>query len=224
MLRAQMVLLALVLAVTGCAHPDSIKGVSKDQEALLASFKTALDDIRAQLRTAFSDSIRDYKEARVRRWVVVETGSLSTQIVRCRQGIIKDCQGESAQILLDQAAQYLERGQVTLFGDFCASDGTWQKLKMSWMRRKDEQCPVKPQDVVRELEKLGNTLDSSLLKLSEDMASVQEAQSIIDAFLQVRIEIKEEDVAAAQAAVDKAKTAAQDTRAVLAEFGKGGAK
>jgi len=218
-----MVVLALVLGMAGCAHPESIKTVSKEQEVLLANFNTALTDIRGRMRTAFGESIQDYKEARLRKWVVTETGSLSTQIVRCRQGTL-DCQGKSAKVLLDEAAEYLARGQASLFGDFCSPGGTWESLKTSWMRRKNEQCPATPQEVVRQLEGLGSTLDSTLRKLGEDMGSVQEAHAIIDAFLQVRIEIRQEDVEAAQQTITKATTAVQEAQAAMAEIGEEVAK
>ncbi len=223
MLRAHIVVWGLVLVIAGCAHPDSIKTASKEQEALLAGFKTALDDVRARVRSAMNDSIQDYKEARLRSWVVTETGSLSTQIVRCRQGII-DCQGKSGKVLLDEAAEYLARGQATFFGDFCAPTGAWETLKTSWMRRKNEQCPEKPLKVVQQLEGLRNTLDASLGTLGENMLSLQEAQAIIDAFLQVRVEIRQEDVDAAQVAVDKATTAVHTVQETLAGFKKGGGK
>ena len=223
MRRAQVVVSALVLGVVGCAHPESIRTVSKQQEALLASFKTSLDDIHGRVKAAFGESIQDYKEARLRKWVVTETGSLSTQIVRCSQGTL-DCQGKSAKVLLDEAAEYLARGQATLFGDFCGPGGTWESLKMLWMRRKNEQCPATPREVVRQLEGLGSTLDSTLRKLGEDMLSVQEAHAVIDAFLQVRIEIRQEDVEAARQAIAKATTAVQEAQAAMAAIGKEVAK
>jgi hypothetical protein len=209
--------LIVILGLVACAHPQGIRVVSKEQEALLVNFKTALDDVRVRVRTAFDESIADYKEARLRQWVLTETGFLSTRILRCRQGAL-DCQGKGTKDLLDEAAEYLARGRATLFADFCAPTGGWQSVSKAWMKRQNERCPARPGQVVHLLERLRDTLDANLRRLAEDMISVQEAHAIIDQFLQIRIEIQQEDVAAAQQVIAKATTAVQDAKAAMASI------
>ncbi len=91
------ILLSVVsaLCLMGCAHPERIKTVSKEQEARLVNFRTALED---------------YKEARLRKGVLTETGSFSTQIARCAQ-TPANCENKRPKILLDEAGEYLARGQ-----------------------------------------------------------------------------------------------------------------
>ena len=57
MTRWRLIALAVALALLGCAHPERIKAVSKEQEALLSTYKTVLDDVRTRVRTAFAESI-----------------------------------------------------------------------------------------------------------------------------------------------------------------------
>jgi hypothetical protein len=219
MARWMILALAALLPLAACAHPERIKTVSKEQEALLASFRAALEDVRSRVRTAFDESIEDYKEARLRKWVLTETGSFSTQIARCARAPAT-CEGKSTKVLLDEAGEYLARGQATLFGGFCGPGGGWEAAKRAWMTRQNAQCPDKPREVVGQLERLRNTLDASLLQLADDALSLQQAHAIIDKFLQIRIEIRPEDVDAAQKTITKATTAVQEVKASLAALGR----
>ena len=182
-------------------------------------FRTALEDVRSRVRTAFDESLDDYKEARLRKWVLTETGSFSTQIARCAQAP-PSCENRSTKVLLDEAAEYLARGQATLFGNFCAPGGGWQAARRPWMTRQNAQCPTKPGEVVAQLDRLRTTLDASLRQLGEDMLSLQQAHAIIDKFLQIRIEVRSEDVDAAQRAIAKATAAVQDVKTALAAIGR----
>jgi ABC-type phosphate transport system auxiliary subunit len=92
------------------------------------------------------------------------------------------------------------------------------------MRRPNEQCPSKPQEVVKQLEGLRDTLDAGLRQLAGDLVSVQQAHALIDRFLQIRVEIREEDVDAAQKTITKATAAVQDVQAAMTAIGRGGAR
>lgn len=219
MTRWIMLSMASVLCFMGCAHPERIKTVSKEQEALLVNFRTALEDVRSRVRAAFDESIEDYREARLRKWILTETGSFSTQIARCAQAPA-NCENKSTKILLDEAGEYLARGQATLFSAFCGPGAGWQSTKRPWMTRQAAQCPDKPREVVAQLERLRNTLDASLRQLADDTLSLQQAHAIIDKFLQVRIEIRSEDVDAAQKVIAKATTTVQDVRTTLVAIGR----
>ena len=219
MTRAMPITLAVALALIGCAHPERIKTVSKEQEALLGTYKTVLDDVRTRVRSALDESVIDYKEARLRQWVLTETGFLSSRIVRCARQP-ETCEGKSTRLLLDEAADYLAQGQATLFNGFCPS--TWGSARKGWMRRPNEQCPSKPQEVVKQLEGLRDTLDAGLRQLAGDLVSVQQAHALIDRFLQIRVEIREEDVDAAQKTITKATAAVQDVQAAMTAIGRGG--
>ncbi len=213
----RLIAISVALGLIGCAHSERIQMVSKEQETLLSTFKTVIDDVRPRVRSAFEESINDYKEARLRQWVLTETGFLSTRIVRCAQRP-ESCEGKSTGVLLDEAAEYLAQGQATLFNGFCPS--TWGSARKAWMRRPNEQCPAKPQEVVKQLEGLRDALDASLRQLADDLVSVQRAHALIDRFLQIRIEVRAEDVEAAQRAVTKATAAVQDVREALTAIGR----
>ena len=217
MTRWAVLTFAIAFTLIGCAHPERIKTVSKEQEALLSTYKTVLDDVRTRVRSAFDESINDYKEARLRQWVLTQTGFLSSRIVRCGQQP-GACEGKSTRLLLDEAADYLAQGQATLFTEFCPS--VWASARKAWMRRPNEQCPDKPQEVVKQLEGLRGALDAGLRQLAEDLVSVQQAHALIDRFLQIRIEIREEDVDAAQKAITKAAAAVQDVRTAMNAIGR----
>ena len=219
MMRWTIAATFLVLGLVGCAHSDRIKAVSKEQESLLATYKTALDDVRSRVRTAFDESIGDYKEARLRQWLLTEGSFLSTQIVRCSR-TPATCAGKDTRVLLDEAVAYLVQGQATLVAGFCGQAGAWQSVRQAWMGRRFDQCPDKPQETVGQLEKLRTTLDASLRQLADDLVSVAQAHAIIDRFLQVRVEIREEDVDAAKQAVAKATAAVQDARTAMLAIAK----
>jgi len=141
--------------------------------------------------------------------VLTETGFLSSRIVRCARQP-ETCEGKSTRLLLDEAADYLAQGQATLFNGFCPS--TWESARKGWMRRPNEQCPSKPQEVVRQLQGLRETLDAGLRQIAEDLVSVQQAHALIDRFLQIRIEIRSEDVDAAQKTIAKVTVAFHEVK------------
>jgi hypothetical protein len=203
----------LLLAMAGCAHPQSIQKTSKDQAALLLQFQTSLDDVRTRVRTALNDSIRDYKDARARKWVTTEVGLLSSRIVACTPATCP----QPVSVLLEAAADYLARGEATLFGDFCGPSGTWQ-TRPEWMKRPGDVCPSRLGATVRDLEQIRDRLDDSLKQIGEDTVSIQKAHAVIDKFLQIRIELTQENVDSAQKAVDKATAAEEDVRKVLAQI------
>ena len=210
----------LILVLAGCAHPQAIQKVSQEETALLVQFRSAFDDVRTRVRTALNESIQDYREARVHKWGVTETGALSSRINACAQpGAPPTCDTIALRVRLDAAAAYLSRGQVSLFAaDFCRADGTWQTMKQPWMRRPNETCPSQPREIVLQLERIRDRLDESLKQMGENIASLQKSHAVIDKFLQIRIELTKENVDAAQSAITKATAAEEEVRKVLAQL------
>lgn len=220
--RITLLMLVALVVLAACAHPQRIRTVSKEQEALLASFKTALEDVRVRVRTAFNESIEDYKEARLRTFVLTETGVLTSRILGCARQPAA-CEGKSPRVLLDEAAEYLARAQATLFTEsFCTRGGSWEQSRKLWMRRDpSEECLSKPREIVQQLEGLRDALGKHLARLGREIAAVQEGHAIIDKFLQIRIEIRKEDVAAANDAIKKATEAVTDVRSALSAVAAG---
>jgi hypothetical protein len=215
-MRVTLGAVVLLVGLAACAHPQGIRTVSKEQEALLASFKTALEEVRTRVRAALNESIEDYQEARLRSFVLTETGVLTSRILRCTREP-GTCEGKSPRVLLDEAAEYLARAQATLFTDsFCSRGGTWDESRTPWMRRDpSEPCLSKPREIVQQLEQLREALDKNLARLAREIAAVQEGHAIIDKFLQIRIEIRKEDVAAANETMKKAAAAITEVSAAL---------
>jgi hypothetical protein len=208
-----------MLVLAGCAHPQAIQKVSQEETALLVQFRAALDEVRSHVRTALNESIQDYREARVHKWLVTEAGSLSSRINACTQpGAPQTCGTLPLRARLDAAAAYLARGQVSLFADFCGASGTWETMKPPWMRRPNDTCPSRPKETVLQLERIRDRLDESLKQMGENIASLQKSHAVIDKFLQIRIELTKENVDAAQSAITKATAAEEEVRKVLAQL------
>lgn len=206
-----LIVLCAAVIVTGCAHPERIKTISKEHEALLRSFHVALDDVRLRVRTAMDESIQAYRDAWIRRWVVTETNALSSRLVGCvpNPGA---CESSSIRVLLDEASVYLAEGQATLFGTFCAPDGTWATAKRPWMKAANERCFESPRQTAERMAAVRDKLDAQLRRLSADLVEVQRGHAIIDKFLQIRIEVRQEDVDAAQKTIARARTAVEDAQ------------
>lgn len=206
--------LALVVAAAGCAHPAAIKRMSKEQEALLAGFRTALEDVRTSVRTAFDESIADYRVARLRAFLDAERRQVAAQILDCLGGGRAECQGKSARVLLAEASRYLAEAELTLFtADYCSA--AWATLKKDWMRRPGEQCLGEPARFVADLQAGRDQVDAALRRLGAQIVAVERGHAIIDKFLQIRVEITTEDVDAARSAIDKATKAVVDARETL---------
>jgi hypothetical protein len=212
----------LVVSLVGCAHSQQIKTVSKEQEALLIHFKTALEDIQVRLRTAFDESVEDYKKARLRVFLNSESRLLSTRIEGCIRKPKPVCEMKDGRTMLNEASQYLAEAEVTIFTEgFCGPNGTWTRAKMAWMKRTDEVCLKQPYEIVNQLEGARDTLDANFKKLREQIIAVQNGHTIIDKFLQVKIEIKPEDVETAKGTIEKATKAVSDAKAALDTLAKG---
>ena len=216
MTRWAVLTFAIAFTVIGCAHPERIKTISKEQEALLVRFKGALEDVRVRLRLAFDESIDEYRGARLRVFLNSESSLLSARIAECIRNPDATCEHKGGRVRLNEASQYLATAQATLFtARFCATDGTWATAKKAWMRREGEACPKEPHEVVQRLERGRDVLDGKFKDLGQEIAAVQEGHAIIDKFLQIRIEIRAEDVDAARQAIEKATRAMADARAAM---------